>query len=171
VFGASGAAPEMLDVATGAFVPFAVSASAIGARGHVVLEPGDAILLHLAGALPAGPPGAEAMVGLVRGDAGTLYVVDSAFGVGALRGAGWDDCPTGYTNVGKSFASNGFWLCARDDLAASTFYVGSVLADAGTLYEVSGGVAKAVGPGGWDQCPAGTSLGKHFESNGFWLCH
>ena len=165
------AAAEILDPATGTFQPLAVTSTSDGSRTHLVLEAGDAVLLHLAGPVPAGPKGAEAMLGLVRADAGYLYVADSAFGVGALRPAGWDDCPTGYQTVGKDFQSNGFWLCARSDLAATTFYVGTVLADAGTLFEVKNGIAKALGPGGWNQCPSGTVLGRRFDSNGFWICH
>lgn len=167
-------AVAILDVATGAFGAFAATAVPEGARGHLKLGPGEAALLRLAGPVPAGPAGAEAMVGLVRNDAGYLYQVDHNYGndgVGALRPAGWDDCPSGYTLAGKDFQTNGFWLCARNDLAATKFYVGMVLADAGTIFEVSGGVAKNVGPGGWDTCPAGTSIGKRFDSNGFWLCH
>ncbi len=163
---------ERLDVAKGEFVDAKAQAVPDGARGHVSLPAGDAVLLHLRGHVTDGPKGAEAVVGLVRGDSGYQYLVDGAWGVGALRPAGWDQCPAGYTPAGHELQSNGFWLCARDDLKGTTFYVGSVVADQGALFEVSGGGVKALGPGGWDQCPNGTKvLGKRLDSNGFWLCH
>ena len=170
-FASAGGVLDVLDVTSGAFVP-ATSATtdAIGTKLHVSLPAGDGLLVHLHGPLPAGPPGAEAYFGTVRADAGWLDVVDSAFGTARLRGAGWDDCPAGTVEVGKDLQSNGFWLCARSDLAKKTFYVGNVVADAGTLYQVSAGTATNVGPGGWDTCPAGTLLAHRFESNGFWAC-
>lgn len=168
---------ERFDESVGSFVP--AGASELGGQSKVALSlaPGDGVLFHYTvdesdpSTEPAGPGGAEAMVGLVRADAGELHVVDSAFGVGALRPAGWNDCPAGYTLAGRDFQTNGFWLCARNDLLATTFYVGNVVGDAGTLFSVSGGIATAVGPAGWDTCPAGTALGHRFDSNGFWLCH
>jgi hypothetical protein len=165
---------ERLDETLGAFVSAGAVDVAGGSKLSLSLAPGDGLLLHYTvdeADVAAGPLGAEAMVGLVRGDAGQLHVVDSSFGAGTLRGAGWNDCPTGYTVAGRDFQTNGFWLCARNDLLASTFYVGNVVGDAGTLFSVSGGVATLVGPAGWDTCPAGTVLGRRFDSNGFWLCH
>jgi hypothetical protein len=168
---------ERFDEAASAFVPAGASDVAAGSQINVTLAAGDGLLLHytadekVPSTEPSGPLGAEAMVGLVRGDAGQLHVVDGAFGAGTLRGAGWNDCPTGYTLAGRDFQSNGFWLCARDDLAADTFYVGNVVGDAGSLFSVSGGTATLVGPAGWDTCPQGTVLGRRFDSNGFWLCH
>ena len=72
--------------------------------------------------------------------------------------------------VGSDFQSNGFWLCARSDLAARTFYVGNVIADVGALYQIAGGATTALGPAGWDTCPAGTLLGHRIASDGFWVC-
>lgn len=163
---------EVLDIASGTFGPMSVKGSdPKGTLIHVSMPPGDAVLLHLIGPVPAGPPGAEAFVGTVRADAGTLDVVDSSFGTASLRADGWDDCPQGYVLAGHDFESNGFWLCARSDLAAHTFHVGNVVADAGTLFSVHGGTATATGSAGWDTCPAGsTFLGRRFESNGYWVC-
>lgn len=165
-------AVEVLDVATGAFVLAKTQAAADGARGHVSLPAGDGALLHLRGTVTGGAAGAEAVVGLVRADSGYQYLVDDAWGVGALRAAGWDQCPTGYTLAGHDVQSNGFWICARADLAGTKFYLGSVVADQGAMFEIAGGGAKPIGPGGWDQCPGGTKvIGKRLDSNGFWLCH
>ena len=87
-----------------------------------------------------------------------------------LRGAGWDDCPTGTQLLAHDFQSNGFWLCARTDLAAHTFHVGNVVGDAGELSRVANGVVTKLGPAAWDTCPTGALLGHHLDSNGFWLC-
>ncbi len=165
------AAPETLNVASGAFVEMPVLGSdARGTRVHVSLAPGDATLVHLAGPVPDGALGAEAFVGTVRADAGTLDVVDSSFGAASLRASGWDECPTGYTLGGHDFQSNGFWICVRDDLSSHTFYVGNVVSDSGTIFAIQNGVATSNGNAGWDTCPAGNEIGKRFESNGFWVC-
>lgn len=163
---------EILDMKKEIFVSTNTQVVSDGVRGHVSLAPGDGALLHLLGTVIHGPKGAEAVLGLVRADSGYQYLVDSAWGVGALRPAGWDLCPTGYTWMGHDFQSNGFWFCARADLADTTYYVGSVVADQGTLFEVVKGGVKSMGPGGWDECPNGAKLiGKRFDSNGFWVCH
>ena len=163
---------EVLDVASGKFGPMQVKGSdAKGTLVHVNIPPGDAVLLHLVGPVPPGAPGAEAFIGVVRADAGTLDVIDSSFGTASLRPDGWNDCPTGYVLGGKDFESNGFWLCVRSDLANKTFYVGNVVADAGTLYSVQGGTASSAGNAGWNTCPPGSAfLGRRFESNGYWVC-
>ena len=172
VYLAGGAgAPEVLDVATGIFEPIAtIGADAKGTKVHVALAPADGTLIHLRGPLALGAPGAEAFVGVVRADVGALDVVDAAFGTARLRAAGWNDCPEGYVLAGRDFASDGFWLCARTDLASHTFYVGNVVADAGTMFAVRGGTATAQGSAGWSTCPKGALLGKRFESNGYWVC-
>jgi len=163
--------PESLDVTSGAFKPLAtLGTTTNGVKTHLVIPPADGVLVHLAGPVPPGAPGAEAYVGTVRSDAGTYDVVDSSFGDAHISGASWDTCKTGYTFAGHDFQSNGFWLCARSDLIGHTFYFGNVVADAGTIYAVSGGTATSQGAGGWNTCPKGTLLGRRFESNGFWLC-
>ncbi|KAH3756017.1 hypothetical protein Pelo_8145 [Pelomyxa schiedti] len=138
---------------------------------QVEIDAGDAALVYLKGPVPAGEPGAEAYVGVVRHDIGSLDVVDSQWGTMELRSAGWRDCPSGFSLVGVDFESNGFWLCARSDLSSNTFYLGNVVKDAGTLYKVSGGTATPSGSASWNTCPDGsTLLGTMFDSNGFWLC-
>jgi hypothetical protein len=166
-------APETLDIASGQWTNATVLGTdpAKGAKLHLTLPPGDGVLLHLRGPLPAGAPGAEAFVGTVRSNSGSLNVVDSAFGGQRLGNAGWDDkCPTGYVLAGKAFDPNGFWLCARSDLAGRTFHVGNVVSDSGTAYRVQNGSATSIGPAGWDTCAAGKPIGRVFDSNGFWLC-
>ena len=164
-------APTRLDVASGQFSALPVLArEGASARVRVALSAGGGALLRLRGPVPRGIEGAEAFIGTVRADAGALDVVDGRFGAQRLRAAGWDDCPAGYRVVGRDFQSNGFWLCAREDLASRTFYVGNVVRDAGYYHRVSGGSATRVGFQGWDHCAAGRLLGRRFESNGFWLC-
>jgi len=162
---------RVLDVESGAFVPVAGATTfGSGSRFPVSLSPGDGVLVHLSGPLPPGPPGAEAYFGTVRADAGWLDVVDSSYGASRLRGAGWGECPEGTTEVGRDFQSNGFWLCARADLADRVFHVGNVVADGGTLYRVEAGAATVLGPGSWDTCPSGTLVGHRVDPNGFWVC-
>jgi hypothetical protein len=170
VFAAGAGGVAQVDVATGVFAPVATVADPAGARLTLTLAPGDGALFHLPGPLPEGPVGAEAYLGVVRADAGWLDVVDARFGASRLRAAGWDDCPTGTTLLGRDFQSNGFWLCAPDARTGETYYVGNVVGDAGTLYRVTAAGASNVGPGGWDTCPEGALLGTRFESNGYWVC-
>ena len=165
--------PEALDVATGAFAPMTVlGTDTNGTKVHVSLAAADGALIHLHGPIGDGAPGAEAYVGTVRADAGTFAVVDSAFGAATIGTRGWTDaCPTGYVDDGRDFQSNGFFLCVRKDLRARTFYLGNVVADAGSLYAATNGTAISQGAAGWDTCPDGSKeLGRRFESNGFWLC-
>ncbi|HEX7663901.1 MAG TPA: beta-galactosidase [Polyangiaceae bacterium] len=165
--------PEVLDVASGAFTKATVAKSdANGDAIHVKLDPAGGVLVHLHGPIGDGAPGAEAFVGTVRADAGTFDMIDSAFGDSAAGARGWDDpCPTGYVAGGRDFQSNGFFLCVRKDLIARTFYVGNVVADAGSLWSATNGTATSQGTAGWDTCPDGSKeLGRRFESNGFWLC-
>jgi hypothetical protein len=166
------ASPEALDVGSGVFLPMAISGTdANGTKVHVTLAPADAILVHLPAPVSTGAPGSEAYIGTVRSNAGTLDVVDSHFGGDTVSGASWDQCPTGSTEAGRFFDPNGFWLCARGDLMSKTFYVGNVVANAGTLYEVKGGVATSAGTASWNTCPNGsTLLGRRFDSNGYWIC-
>lgn len=168
---ASAAEPRVLDIASAEFIAIpGATADGTDTSFHIELPPGDGLLLHLPGPLPPGPPGAEAFVGTVRKDVGSLDIVDAKFGAQTLRGAGWDDCPTGTQLLAHDFQSNGFWLCARTDLAARTFHVGNVVGDAGELSRVDNGTVTKLGPAGWDMCPSGTLLGHRFDSNGFWLC-
>jgi hypothetical protein len=162
---------EALDVSKGSFGALPpIGKDELGTKLHVSIPAGDAVLLHLPGPVPAGPPGAEAYYGTVRADAGWLDLVDSRFGTSRLRNASWNECPAGTTMIGRDFQSNGFWLCARADLAGRTFHVGNVVADAGYLFRVQGGTATSEGMGSWDTCPKGKLLAHRFESNGFWVC-
>lgn len=172
VFLAGTSTPERLDVASGTFEPSPVLASdpVNGQKVHVTLAPGDGALFHVPGPAASGAPGAEAFVATVRADQATLDIVDSHFGDGLQGAASWDQCPEGYAFGGHAFASNGFWLSVRKNLASHTFYVGDVIADQATLFTATSGVATATGPASWDACPAGKLLGHRFESNGYWLC-
>lgn len=168
---ASAAEPRELDVASGEFIAIpGATPEGTDTRFHITLPPGDGLLFHLPGPLPPGPPGAEAFVGTVRKDAGSLDIVDATFGAQRLRDAGWDDCPAGTQLLAHDFQSDGFWLCARTDLAAHTFHIGNVVGDAGELSRVENGTVTKLGPAGWDMCPTGKLLGHRFDSNGFWLC-
>jgi hypothetical protein len=171
IFASATGAIDVLDVATRTFVPAPnATPEAQGVRMHVSLPPGDGLLVHLPGPVPAGPQGAEGFFGTVRNDAGWLDVVDSSFGTQRLHVAGWHYCPEGTTEAGQDFQSNGFWFCARSDLVSRTFYVGNVVSDAGILYKLQGGQTTLVGAASWDTCPAGTLLGHRLASDGFWVC-
>ncbi len=169
---AAGNKAESLDVPTGAWRPLSTAGAdpVKGLKLAVSLPPGDGLLVHMKGANPKGPAGAEAFIGTVRGNDGTLSVVDSSFGAQALRGAGWDECPAGYVLAGRDFQANGFWVCARSDLAGRTFRVGNVVSDSGALFRVGGGTATPLGAAGWDTCTGAKFLGHAFNSNGFWAC-
>jgi hypothetical protein len=127
-------------------------------------------------ASPAGAAaGAPAEFGAVRSNTGTLYAVGSSGGaasVSTIETAGWNTCTSGYSLVGYDFDQNGFWLCARSDLASSVFYVGNVVNNAGYWWQVQGGRVTSEGYEGWNYCPASaTLLGTEFNSNGFWVCY
>jgi hypothetical protein len=163
--------PQQLDPATGAWST--VSATVIGtaARTRVTLAPGDGTLFRAAKPVPAGSLGPEVMFGRVRADAGFLHVVDSDGTTYQAGAAVWGQCPANYTNVGQSVESNGFWLCARSDLATRRFYVGNVVANAGNSYRLQNGSTVRERPAGWSEC-RGTSrhLGRFLDSDGFWVC-
>ena len=118
--------------------------------------------------------GAQAEFGAVRANTGTLYSVggDGGASVSTIETAGWNTCTAGYSLVGYDFDQNGFWLCARSDLASSAFYVGNVVNNTGYWWQVQGGSATSEGSEGWNYCPSSaTLLGTDFNSNGFWLCY
>jgi hypothetical protein len=166
-----GATPQRLVKSSGAWKDEPGTTTPEGWRRLAVnIAPGDGELIRLTGSLAKGPLGAEVMVGTVRADAGTEFLVDSKNGVVTLGGGGWDSCFPGFTLVGHAFHSNGFWLCARSDLAASTFHVGNVVADHGYYYRVQSGTVTQLADASWDTCAAGALLGHQFESNGFWVC-
>ena len=169
---ASHGAPEILDVATGKFVPLAVLETdpVKGQKVHLSLEAADGALLHLIGPVPPGAPGAEAFVGTVRGDASVYDMVDSSYGDSYSTSVWWNTCPEGYTLAGHVVTDAGFWVCTRNDLQDRTFYIGNVVSDQAVVYKLEGGGATALGAEGWNTCPTGSMIGRRFESNGFWLC-
>jgi hypothetical protein len=116
------------------------------------------------------PLGASAVVGDVIANNGYRYAVGYTYAL-YLDSANWDSCPTGYSYVGHRLAPDGFWLCARSDLANRTFYLGDVEANQGNYYRVSAGVVTTLASQYWDTCTDGSSfIGRWFNSNGFWLC-
>lgn len=162
--------PRLLDPDTGAWLSLPLTPTVDGfTQVSLELPPGDGALLWTGHAKP-GPLGAEAVVGTVRADAGALFSVDSLYGLVALSPAGWSTCPSGFTLVGLDFQSDGFWLCAREDVAERGFTVGNVVADAGSLWRVQAGETTSLGMAGWGTCPTGALIGTHLDSNGFWLC-
>ena len=162
--------PRALEPASGEWVVLPTVATADGfTRVDLEIGAGDATLLRT-GAPQVGPPGAEAMVGTVRADAGAMFSVDSVHGLTVLGPGGWSTCFPGTTLVGVDFQSNGFWLCAREDLADRAFTVGNVVGDTGYLFRVQGGEITDLGLAGWGTCPTGSLAGTFLDSNGFWLC-
>lgn len=172
VFASTTRIVNVLNVTTGEFEPVSGTAEPHGLRVTVSLGKGNGQLYHIVSPATQGPPGAEGYLGVVRRDEGRLHVVDSNFGSAPMAGASWDSCPTGTTNIGKSFESNGFWFCARSDLVNRTFYVGNVVNDTGNLYSLKNGTVTHVGQAEWAQpCPTESLfIGRRFESNGFWVC-
>ena len=170
---ASGYVPQKLNLSTDTFENMSVlSTDTKGQRVSISLPAGDAALIFLKGTVPTGYAGAEAYVGIVRGSVGALYETDSnAPNAQALRmrDAPWNYCPPGYTNVGTFFDSNGFWVCARNDLAKRSFNVGNT--GSGDYYRVVGGNAKRIGNQSWYTCETSSTLvAKNLATDGFWLC-
>ena len=119
----------------------------------------------------SGDPQPDVQFGQVRADYGFLFSVDSTNAVNPLGPATWDTCSVDYRFVGHDFNHDGFWLCARTDLAARSFYVGNVVNGVGYYWHVQGGNSTRVGTEFWYRCPAGyTLLGHLSEPNGFWIC-
>jgi hypothetical protein len=168
---AGSAPPEKLDEASGLWADAAAVPQPDGTlQVHVDLAPGDGDLFLLHGPLSAGPPGPEVMIGIVRADAGFMHMVDSDHGTATIGPGSWDTCFPGFTLDGHDVQSNGFWLCARDDLLSRTFYVGNVVADEGFYYRVQGGAVERLADASWNTCAEGSLLGTYFESDGFWIC-
>ncbi len=168
---ASGGA-RALDAATGAWSPVTGTRAGDTLKAQVTLAPGDGELFWMPGPVPSGPAGAEVQVGMVRNNAGDWYAVDSKLGAAAVRlsDAGWNTCGPGYKVVGRDFGPDGFWLCAREDLANRRFYVGNVVANVGFYFRVEGTSATRLGDQAWNTCTGGTLLGNHYASQGFWVC-
>lgn len=163
--------PQKLDVTTGAWSTVSAKVLGTAARTRVTLAPGDGKLFRAGKPVSAGGLGPAVMFGRIRGGAGFLHVVDSGGVTYQVGGAGWGQCPANYTNVGRSFHPNGFWLCARSDLATRRFFVGNVVANAGSSFHVQNGSTVSEGPAGWSECRgASRLLGQFVDANGFWVC-
>jgi hypothetical protein len=188
--------PEQLDLSSGQWVPVnPVRAQEHSLTINITLAPAAGALFRTAKPVPSGPPGAEVVFGRVRSGAGQWYLADSGGVTYRLRTAAWNECPSGFTLVGTNFRLNGFWLCARNDLAGNRFYVGNVVGVVGNrlnrgfrrrfghvvhrlidhnryhYFRVRGGTATSVGAERWSRCRGRSRLvGQLFAPNGFWVC-
>ena len=164
--------PERLDLASGRWV----RVRAVRRRAHSVtirlaLQPAGGALFRIRKAVPSGPLGAEAVFGRVRANLGRWSLVDSRETTYALRGAGWRECPSGFVLVGVKSESNGFWLCARKDLAERVFYVGNVVLGSARYYRVRSGKVRRLSAVRRFSCGRRSRLlGRLVKPNGFWLC-
>ena len=111
------------------------------------------------------------LYGNVRDDVAFFFGISSPQYNRYLGSARWNECPGGFRLIGKSFSSQGFWLCARNDVASSTFFVGNVVKGTRYYYELSlQDGTHQLSNASWDYCLTGQLVGKVFESNGFWIC-
>jgi hypothetical protein len=135
------------------------------------LGPSTGALFRIRKSAHAGPRGAEAVFGRVRSGVGHWHLVDSHGATYELRGASWNECPSGFRLAGTSMAADGFWLCARTDLRGRTFYVGNVVAGSVGSFRVRSGKVKLVPVQRRFSCPhASRLLGRLSSRDGFWLC-
>jgi hypothetical protein len=177
-FGAS--RPQRLDLSSGRWVTVrAIRKQAHSLTVSLTLPPAAGALFRTRKPVPLGPPGAEAVFGRVRSNAGHWHLVDSHGKTYELRGATWNECPSGFTLVGAKFQPHGFWLCVRRDLAANRFYVGNVVGDLGNrdphhrhqYFRVRGRAVKMIRSEPWSRCRgASRLLGRFDDPNGFWVC-
>jgi hypothetical protein len=164
--------PERFDVAHRRWIAVRL----IRARAHAVtirLDLGRAsgALFRMRRPVPAGPIGAEAVFGRVRSGVGRWYLVDSHGVPYELRTAAWSECPSGLRSVGAKVQSDGFWLCARRDLAARRFYVGNVAGGVVRYYRVRSGRVKRLPTPRASGCPGRSRLVARLSGpDGFWLC-
>jgi hypothetical protein len=164
--------PERLDAASGRWV----RVRAVRARRHSItirlgLKPAGGALFRIRKPLPVGPPGAEAVFGRVRANVGRWSLLDSHEKAYDLRGATWRECPYGFVLVGARVESNGFWLCARKDLAKRVFYVGNVVLGSARQYRVRSGKVRRVLSGRRFSCGQRSRLlGRLVKPDGYWLC-
>jgi hypothetical protein len=135
------------------------------------LRPAAGALFRTRKPLPAGPLGAEAVFGRMRSNVGHWHLVDSRGATYELRAATWGECPLAFRLVGTKRGADGFWLCARRDLAANRFYVGNVVKGSVRYYRVQSGRVRRLRVARRFSC-SGTSrlLGWFLSPDGFWLC-
>ena len=169
-FGAS--RPERLDLASGRWVRVrAVRMRAHSVTVRLALAPAAGALFRIRKPMPAGPQGAEVVYGRVRADVAPWYLVDSHGATYELRRASWRECPSGFVLVGEKAGSNGFWLCARRDLAKRAFSVGNILPGSIRYYRVRSGKVRRLPLGRRFSCPRRSRLiGRLVRPDGFWLC-
>jgi hypothetical protein len=164
--------PQRLDVASGRWI----TVRATRRRGHSVTArlsfgPAGGALFRIRKPMHAGPLGAEAVFGRVRSNVGRWHLVDSHGVTYELRRARRNQCPSGFALVGTKDGPDGFWLCARKDLAASTFYVGNVVGGSVRDYRVRSGRVKRLSVGRRFSCRGRSRLiGRSASRDGFWLC-
>jgi hypothetical protein len=109
--------------------------------------------------------------GRVRSNVGHWHLVDSRGRTYALRQANWAECPSGFARVGTRFRPNGFWLCARRDLAKRAFYVGNVVDGSVRYFRVRSGRVRRLHPPPRFSCRGRSKLiGRFANPQGFWLC-
>jgi hypothetical protein len=164
--------PQKLDPASGRWLSVhAVRGQAHSVTIRVTLRPAGGALFRIRKPVPAGPPGAEAVFGRIRSDLGRWHLVDSRGGTYQLREASSGTCPSGFTRVGQLRRVDGFWLCARTDLAGRAFYVGNVAHGAVGYYRVRAGKVRRLQSGPRFSCRAKSKLiGRRASRDGFWLC-
>jgi hypothetical protein len=164
--------PERFDRASRRWIPV----RPVGRHAHTVtlrlkLAPGAGALFRRRKPVPPGPPGAEAVFGRVRANVGHWHLVDSHGMTYELRGASWDECPSGFALVGAEFGPDGFWLCVRRDLASNRFYVGNVVHGSARFYRVRARRVRSIAAVPPFSCRRGSRLlGRLSGPDGFWLC-
>ena len=113
----------------------------------------------------------EAAFGRVRSNNGHLDVAGPGRRTTSAGPASWGYCPLGSALVGQLRRANGFWLCARRDLAGRVFYVGNVIDGYVRSYRVRSGKVRRLPFASRFRCPARSRLvGRVSSANGFWLC-
>jgi hypothetical protein len=164
--------PERFDLRSGRWFPV----RPVRVRGHSVtirLEVGPAAgaLFRMRRPVRTRPSGAEAVFGRVRSGVGHWHLVDSHGVTYELRAAVPGECPSGFRSVGAKIQADGFWLCARGDLASHRFYVGNVVGGAVRYYRVHSGRVKRLPSAARFSCLGQSRLiGRFSGSDGFWLC-
>jgi hypothetical protein len=169
-FGAS--RPQRLDPASGRWLSVRpVRVRAHSATIRLTLRPSGGALFRIRKPVPAGAPGAEAVFGRVRSNVGRWHLVDSLGGTYQLREAKPGTCPSGFIRIGQLHRADGFWLCARSDLAGRAFYVGNVVHGTVGYYRVRAGVVKRIRSAPRFSCRSRSKLiGRLTSRDGFWLC-